>query len=191
MDYKVVFSDIDGTLLNDEKKLLPSTAKTIRDLVNAGILFATVSARTIPYTESGISGLKEVCCANAYVNGAFVAISDGEILVDSPMEDAEVSILIAQLNQVQASFAFISKNDAIARILHPGSADGFKLHHGTVTEKQIVDSSELKPHLFIIFLVSSILLSVLFTLDGFTIEFESELESDSFTFSGALSFILG
>ena len=45
MDYKIVFSDIDGTLLNTEHHVLPRTADAIRQITARGIPFALVSAR--------------------------------------------------------------------------------------------------------------------------------------------------
>ena len=147
MHYKLVLSDIDGTLLNDENRLLPTTEKTIRDLVKSGVLFATVSARTISHTVSAISNLREMCCANAYVNGSFVEASNGEVLLDSPIEEEDVSIIVEELNRVQASFCCISKDSAVAKLVHPGASKGFKLHHGTFIERPILDVPELKTYL--------------------------------------------
>ena len=45
MDYKIVLSDIDGTLLTTEHHVLPRTADAIRQVVARGIPFALVSAR--------------------------------------------------------------------------------------------------------------------------------------------------
>ena len=96
LHYQLVLSDIDGTLLNDNFKLLPSTESTIRDLVRSGVLFATASARNKIFAENAISTIKEVCCANAYVNGAFTEVPNGEVLIDSPMKPEDTSILIDQ-----------------------------------------------------------------------------------------------
>ena len=147
LQYKLVVSDIDGTLINDENILLPSTEKTIRELVNLGVLFATVSARTISYTENAISTLKDVCCANAHVNGAFVEASNGDVLLDKPLEDGDTSFLIEELNHAQASFCCISKYNAIARLTNPDVSKGFNLHHGTFTERAIIDTPPLKTYL--------------------------------------------
>lgn len=137
--YQLVMSDIDGTLLSDENKILPSTENTIRELVKSGILFATASARTKSHSKRGISSIMEVCCANAYVNGTFVETSDGTVLIDDPIEDDDASHLIEQLNHVRASFCCISKDDAIAKILRPEAAKAFGQHHGSFSEKSIVD----------------------------------------------------
>lgn len=43
---KIVFSDVDGTLLNSENKITPLTVKAIRKLQDQGIPFVIVSARS-------------------------------------------------------------------------------------------------------------------------------------------------
>jgi len=147
MHYQLVLADIDGTLLNDEKVLLPSTEQTIHDLVKSGVLFATVSARTIPYTESGISTLKDVCSANAYVNGAFVVTSKGEVLVDRFFDKEEASYLVELCNEMRASFLCVSKDNALGKIIHPGFEMPFKQHHGTFSEVPMDAKSQLKVYL--------------------------------------------
>lgn len=44
--YKIVFSDVDGTLLNSEHKITPLTERVIKDLKNRGIPFVIISARS-------------------------------------------------------------------------------------------------------------------------------------------------
>ena len=97
MDYKLVLSDIDETLLNDEGQLLSSTAKSIHDLVESGILFSTVTARTISYADDGISGLAGLCAARAYCNGAYIEAANGIVLSDKPLEGEEVAFLVYHL----------------------------------------------------------------------------------------------
>jgi Cof subfamily protein (haloacid dehalogenase superfamily) len=135
MSLKLVLADIDGTLLNDEKQLLPSTVETIQRLVESGILFATATARTISYTVSGISPLMQLCCANAYVNGAYVETSDGQVLIDDPIDDKDASVLINQLDEIKASFCRVAKDHLIVHILHPPAEPGFRLHHGSYSQR--------------------------------------------------------
>ena len=42
---KIIFSDIDGTLINDTLKVTPRTRRALRHAVDTGILFVPVSAR--------------------------------------------------------------------------------------------------------------------------------------------------
>jgi Cof subfamily protein (haloacid dehalogenase superfamily) len=147
MDYKLVLSDIDGTLLNDEGQLLSSTEKSIHDLVESGILFSTVSARTVPHTNNAIPGIVDVCAARAYCNGAYIEAENGVVLNDKPMEDEEVAFLVRQLAQSQASFGCIGKNAVVAKIADPKAAMGIRKHHGTYNEKVKLDGSELETYL--------------------------------------------
>jgi Cof subfamily protein (haloacid dehalogenase superfamily) len=144
VDYKLVLSDIDGTLLNDEGQLLSSTAKSIHDLMESGILFSTVTARTISYADEGISGLAGLCAARAYCNGAYIEAANGIVLTDKPLDGKEVAFLVYQLSQSQASFGCVGKNDVVAKIVDPKAAIGIRKHHGTFNEKTELDGSELE-----------------------------------------------
>lgn len=147
MDYKLVLCDLDGTLLNREKNLLPSTANTVHDLVKSGVLFAIVSARTISYAESAISTIQDLCCAAAYVNGGYIVASNGDVIKDSPIERRDVSALVEKLDSIHASICLISKDDAIAKLAFPEAEIGFKLHHGRITEKAVIDGTELDTYM--------------------------------------------
>lgn len=43
--YKLVCSDIDGTLVNSENRMCPTTAEVVRRVVDQGVIFALISAR--------------------------------------------------------------------------------------------------------------------------------------------------
>jgi len=45
MKYKLIASDMDGTLLNDNSELSPRTKRAIADTVDAGVLFITATGR--------------------------------------------------------------------------------------------------------------------------------------------------
>ena len=130
MDYKLVLSDIDGTLLDNEYRLLASTEKTIRELVASGVLFATASARTPPYTLSAIHDLMDICCANAFLTGAYVETSNSEVLIDKPISKPEASFLVEQLKKVKASFCCVSRNRTIGILNHPEVEWSFKTFNG-------------------------------------------------------------
>ena len=150
MPYKLVVCDLDGTLLNNEKKLQPSTENTIRDLVQSGVLFATASARTKPFAMNAISSIKDVCCANAYVNGAFTQTADGTVLIDRFIDEEDVSVLVEQCNDVGASFCCMSKNEMIARIRHPEFEEDFKKFFGKYAETSY-KRSNFKTHFMAIY----------------------------------------
>lgn len=71
MKYKLICADIDGTLLNDDKKLLPEVVKSLRDAARAGIKIALVSGRMpagveLIERELNVQCIK-VCNAGTYI----------------------------------------------------------------------------------------------------------------------------
>mgnify|MGYP002645395545 CR=1 FL=1 len=55
MNYEIVFSDVDGTLLNTRHQVLPGTLSAIKSLQQQGIPFVIISARS----PSGIYPIQE------------------------------------------------------------------------------------------------------------------------------------
>ena len=96
MDYKIVFSDIDGTLLNTEHHVLPRTADAIRQITARGIPFAVVSARM----PEAIAPIVEEIGAPAAVisyNGGLVITPDGEEIHDARISSAQTEAVLAQI----------------------------------------------------------------------------------------------
>jgi Cof subfamily protein (haloacid dehalogenase superfamily) len=151
VNYQLVLSDIDGTILTDDFQLLPSTEKTISDLVKAGVLFATVSARNMAYTKVAISNIREICCANAYLNGAYIISSDGDVLVDNPIGNEDASLLIKHCINMGASFCYFSKNDVMAKIRHQELKEAFTEYYGPYSEISTINKTHLKPYFIAVY----------------------------------------
>ncbi len=71
MKYKLICADIDGTLLDHEKKLLPRVKKSLKEARDMGIQIALVSGRMpsgvdVVEKELGIDCIK-VCSAGTYI----------------------------------------------------------------------------------------------------------------------------
>jgi Cof subfamily protein (haloacid dehalogenase superfamily) len=145
-NHQLILSDIDGTLLNDEFKLLPSTENTIRNLVKSGILFATASARSKAFATNAILPIKAVCCANAYVNGTYTEASNGEVLIDSPMSLEDTSILIDQCHEIGASLCCLLKDEVIADVKHPQFKEEFKIYFGEYAHLSDVNAAHIQAH---------------------------------------------
>ncbi len=148
---QLILSDIDGTLLNDNFKILPSTENTIRELVRSGVLFATASARSKIFAAKAISNIKEVCCANAYVNGAFTEVQNGEVLIDSPMSPEDTSILIDQCHEIGASFCCLSKDDVVAEVKHPEFKEEFKTYYGEYSHLSALNTASVRAHFIAVY----------------------------------------
>lgn len=75
MKYKLICVDIDGTLLDDDKKLLPQVKKTIRDVAKMGIQIALVSGR-MPAGVDSIEKELGVPCIKVCNAGAYMVLGD-------------------------------------------------------------------------------------------------------------------
>lgn len=93
---KIVFSDVDGTLLDHRHKITPLTLKAIRDLQAKGIPFVIVSARS----PSGIYPILEeygfTCPIIAY-SGALILDEDRNVLFHKGMEKALAERIVGAL----------------------------------------------------------------------------------------------
>lgn len=93
MLFKIVFSDIDGTLLNSQHELLPSTLKAIHRLREKNILFVPISARM---PKAIVPILKELAVKAPIIsyNGALILSAENEQLFSQkPAEKNCLSIL--------------------------------------------------------------------------------------------------
>lgn len=71
MKYKLICMDIDGTLLNDHKRLLPKVKEAVRDAADQGIRIVLASGRMpagveLVESELGLSCIK-ICNAGTYI----------------------------------------------------------------------------------------------------------------------------
>lgn len=96
IDYKAVFSDIDGTLLNSEHRITPETVLAVRRIVRLGIPFIPVSARPplaiTPYTEQLQTDNVIIC-----YSGALILDKDLNPLYSVSIEKQDLEILDSEL----------------------------------------------------------------------------------------------
>ena len=82
---RIVFSDIDGTLLTDDKRVTPQTEKAVKGLLAKDIPFVLVSARMpeaiYPITEKMGVTIPLIC-----YSGALVLTKEGQVLASTAME---------------------------------------------------------------------------------------------------------
>ena len=86
--YKIIFSDIDGTLLNSKHQISKKTREKIQKLEKEGIPFIFVSARM----PRGIKGFqKELASKNPIISysGALILDGEGEVIYSAPLESEE------------------------------------------------------------------------------------------------------
>ena len=93
---KMVFSDIDGTLLTDDKRVTAGTEQAVKELLGRGIPFVLVSARMpeaiTPITERMGIKIPMIC-----YSGALVLTAAGEVLQSVTMEKEKTTARGASL----------------------------------------------------------------------------------------------
>ena len=97
--YQVVFSDVDGTLLNDQHCITPLTLLAIKKIQQQGIPFVIVSARS----PSGIYPiLKEnnLVCPMICYGGGMILNHENEIIYEKGME---TSLALKIINYIEAN----------------------------------------------------------------------------------------
>ncbi|SDB04736.1 hypothetical protein SAMN02910298_00059 [Pseudobutyrivibrio sp. YE44] len=93
MDYKIVFSDVDGTLLNSEHRILDGTLQAIKSLQKRGIPFVIVTAR-------GPSGIYPIfhrynfICPMVCYSGALILDENGKVLLSKGISKDTASKII-------------------------------------------------------------------------------------------------
>lgn len=115
MDKKIVFFDIDGTILDDDKQIPQSTRKAIGALQESGVYTAIATGR-------GPDEMEWVCKElgiNSYVgiNGSYVIFNGKEVYLKQ-IEQEEVIQLAKTVENYDHSLAFVTHNDTWA--LHAG-----------------------------------------------------------------------
>lgn len=96
--YQIVFSDVDGTLLNDQHQMTLLTKKAIIDLLTKKIPFVIVSARS----PSGIFPiLKEnnFCCPIIAYSGALIMDDHHRVIYEQGMDTSFAISIIKELEQ--------------------------------------------------------------------------------------------
>ena len=93
---KIVFSDVDGTLLNSRHELTTLTEQAIRTLKERKIPFVIVSARS----PSGIYSILteyDFRCPIVSYSGAVIMDIDGQVLYHKGMPKAEAEKVISYI----------------------------------------------------------------------------------------------
>ncbi|MBU9720513.1 MULTISPECIES: Cof-type HAD-IIB family hydrolase [Bacillaceae] len=130
MDKKIVFLDIDGTLLDRNNRIPSSTKNAIKKLKEGGIEVAIATGRP-PIWFSHI--LNELDLMN-YVsfNGSYV-VFNGESLLTNPLNSEELSKFVEFANEKEQPMVFLNEKEIYANhSSHPfihESIGGMDLQH--------------------------------------------------------------
>ncbi|MFK2826428.1 Cof-type HAD-IIB family hydrolase [Bacillus sp. B190/17] len=104
----IVFFDIDGTLLDHDKKLPASAKEAIHSLKNEGHIAAIATGRA-PFAFKEI---REELDIHSYVslNGQYVVL-EGEVIYKNPLDTAELQLLSEFSAASQHAIAYMSHED--------------------------------------------------------------------------------
>ena len=97
MSVKIIFSDIDGTFLTNDKSVTPLTAKATKNILDSGIKFAFVSARMPEAIYPLTDNLKLPRTAVIAYSGAFVLDEGGKILYDKKVPVADAKNILSEM----------------------------------------------------------------------------------------------
>ena len=114
MAYKLIATDMDGTLLNSNDEISPVTESSIKQAVEKGVVFTLSTGRPLQGVKKYINQLGLDCPVITY-NGAVIAHSvTGEILFSQNMDMAEASRVYAKAIELGVMFIVWSQNKLYA-----------------------------------------------------------------------------
>lgn len=105
MSRKIVFFDIDGTILNENKEILDSTREAIRQLQQQGIYTAIATGRTPVHFEE----IRQELNIQSYValNGQY-AVFEGEVIYDNPIDKEQLELLRSAMKGSDHAFVYVN-----------------------------------------------------------------------------------
>lgn len=88
MNYKLIAMDMDGTLVNDEKRITPRTLGALMEAQRQGVRLALASARPSPglHRERDLLRMQDYGGILMSYNGGRIASAAGEVLFETTME---------------------------------------------------------------------------------------------------------
>lgn len=107
MDWKIVFSDIDGTVLNSKHELLASTIEAVQKLALKNIPFVLVSAR-MPKAMKLILDEMNVKMPMISYGGALVLDEQNQILHDDKINKLDTKAIIDEIELLWADDVVIN-----------------------------------------------------------------------------------
>ena len=112
MNYRIVFSDVDGTLLSSRLAILPGTLSAIRRLQNRGIPFVITSGRCLSAIDP-ILRRHALACPVIACGGSLVRDAGGRILhaVGFPRETACRAVRFIEENALPCAWCVYAGED--------------------------------------------------------------------------------
>ncbi|WP_141431339.1 Cof-type HAD-IIB family hydrolase [Bacillus sp. 03113] len=110
---KIVFFDIDGTLLDHEKKIPAKTKEAIKQLKENGVFVAIATGRS-PFM---FKSLREELDIDSYVsfNGQYV-VFENEVIYKNPLHEDDVELFLQHSYRNDHSMLFMNENTMKASV---------------------------------------------------------------------------
>ncbi len=149
MAIKMIVTDLDRTLLKDDKTISPYTAQTLEELRRLGVPFVVATARPPRAVRQELSFLRYD--GAVYHNGAITAV--GDRVVNLCQIDRGQEIVAAILRERPESFISVEMEDALYTNMLPESLGHWQVHQytqdfheiaGRRVEKILISSPEGK-----------------------------------------------
>ncbi|MFW5436970.1 Cof-type HAD-IIB family hydrolase [Paenibacillus apiarius] len=134
MTQNIVFFDIDGTLLDKNHQIAPSTKRAILKLQDAGVYTAIATGRA----PSAFAWIREQLGIRTYVsiNGQYVVFED-EVIYDQPMDPNELKAFASMAAALDHPIVYVHADGMSASMEHQLIHDGMRtcnLEHPPVNE---------------------------------------------------------
>ncbi len=136
-------SDLDGTLLNSEAKLSDFTAKTLNELIGAGLIFSYATARSL-YTAQKITAALKIDFPVITYNGSFVVgNTTGQILLSNYFLQSESEYIQTVLTQYQihplvyAHIGGVEKFSFCSKYLNAGKLHFLDHRKGDIRRREV------------------------------------------------------
>jgi len=123
MSYKIVFFDIDGTLLTTEHKIPDSTKEAIQRLKNKGINVAIATGRA-PFHLKSVAEELDIQTFVGF-NGSYV-VYEGKVIHDTPIPVESLVALEKAASENRHPLVYLSASECFANTEnHPHVAESF------------------------------------------------------------------
>jgi len=115
MTQKIIFFDIDGTLLDDEKQLPLSTQESVQKLKDEGYIVAIATGRA-PFT---FKELREQLDITTYVslNGQYV-VHNNQVVYKNPLDTNALQDLVSFTQEQKQPLVFVNHEDWRSNVEH-------------------------------------------------------------------------
>lgn len=112
---KIVFFDIDGTLLDHDKNLPASTKQAIKELKNKGIFVAIATGRA-PFMFENLRKELEIDSFVSF-NGQYV-VFENKAIYENPLDANELEVFLRETKQNKHPLVFMTEKEMKATVKH-------------------------------------------------------------------------